>query len=49
MKGTVELRDKIARSKYVKEDELEKLDRIQQEIKTTMQKILEEGGMTVNA
>ncbi|WP_159723740.1 V-type ATP synthase subunit A [Enterococcus sp. CSURQ0835] len=46
MNGTVALRDRIARSKYVPETELTKLDQIQSEIKQTLQQILAEGGMT---
>ncbi|MFV0561053.1 MAG: V-type ATP synthase subunit A [Enterococcus sp.] len=45
MNGTVALRDRIARSKYIPESELEKLDDIQQEIQTTIQTIIAEGGM----
>ena len=44
--GTVTLRDRIARSKYVHEDELEKLDQIYQDISTEIQVIIAEGGMT---
>ena len=40
MAGTVEIRDRIARSKYLPEEELEKLDRLQAEIKTTIKKSL---------
>lgn len=46
MNGTVELRDRIARSKYVPEEELAKLDAINQDIKQTMQQIVAQGGMT---
>ncbi|MBO1307103.1 V-type ATP synthase subunit A [Enterococcus sp. 669A] len=46
MKGTVNLRDKIARSKYIAEDHLEKFDDIITEIKTTMHEIVSKGGMT---
>jgi len=45
LKGTVDLREKIARSKYIPETELTQLDEIQTEIKQTMQTILQEGGM----
>ncbi|MGX7197274.1 V-type ATP synthase subunit A [Enterococcus olivae] len=45
MKGTVKLRDKIARMKYVPEDQLDKIIAIQQEIKETLRSILQEGGM----
>lgn len=46
MAGTVEIRDRIARSKYLPEEELEKLDCLQAEIKTTIKEIIAEGGMT---
>ena len=46
MNGTVSLRDRIARSKYVPEEELAKLDAINQDIKQTMQQIVAQGGMT---
>lgn len=46
MDGTVTLRDRIARSKYVPEDQLDKLDQIIVDIKDTMQAIVAEGGMT---
>ncbi len=46
MAGTVEIRDRIARSKYLPEEELEKLDRLQAEIKTTIKEIIAEGGMS---
>ncbi|WP_062804880.1 V-type ATP synthase subunit A [Enterococcus pernyi] len=46
MKGTVELRERIGRSKFVPETELEKLDEIQANIKPTIQAIVSEGGMT---
>lgn len=46
MKGTVGLRERIGRSKFVPETELEKLDEIQANIKPTIQAIVSEGGMT---
>ncbi|MGM0125087.1 V-type sodium ATPase catalytic subunit A [Enterococcus sp. AZ194] len=46
MKGTVMLRDRIARSKYVPETELDQLDGYLQSIKQTMQEIIAEGGMS---
>ncbi|MDH6364768.1 V/A-type H+-transporting ATPase subunit A [Enterococcus sp. PF1-24] len=46
MNGTVELRDRIARSKYVPETELYKLDNITKDIKQAIQGIIAEGGMT---
>ena len=45
-KRQVEIRDRIARSKYLPEEELEKLDRLQAEIKTTIKEIIAEGGMS---
>ena len=44
--GTVILRDRIARSKYIPESELEKLDQINLDITTEIQAIVAEGGMT---
>ncbi|WP_066026363.1 V-type ATP synthase subunit A [Enterococcus mundtii] len=46
MEGTVGLRERIGRSKFVPETELEKLDEIQANIKPTIQAIVSEGGMT---
>ncbi|MGM0213276.1 V-type ATP synthase subunit A [Enterococcus sp. AZ109] len=44
--GTVTLRDRIARSKYIPETELELLDQINQDITLEIQAIIAEGGMT---
>lgn len=44
--GTVTLRDRIARSKFVPETELEKLDTIHADIVKEVQAIIAEGGMT---
>ena len=46
MDGTVALRDQIARSKYIPETELEKLDQINADIVAQIQLIIAEGGMT---
>lgn len=46
MDGTVTLRDRIARSKYIPENELEKLDQIHLDIVSEIQAIIAEGGMT---
>ena len=46
MDGTVALRDRIARSKYIAETELEKLDQINRDIVKEIQAIVAEGGMT---
>lgn len=46
MDGTVTLRDRIARSKYISESELEKLDQINLDIVSEIQAIVAEGGMT---
>ncbi|MBO0481579.1 V-type ATP synthase subunit A [Candidatus Enterococcus courvalinii] len=48
MEGTVVLRDRIARSKYIPETEIEQLDTLLVETKETIQKIIAEGGMTVD-
>lgn len=45
MKDTAELRDRIGRMKYVPEEELDKLDHLIQNMKATMQEILQKGGM----
>lgn len=46
IKGTVALREKIARSKYIPEEELDRLDDIHKEIQQTLHKVVEEGGMS---
>lgn len=46
MAGTVGLRDQIARSKYVPEDQIDCLDRLVDEIKQTLKQIVADGGMT---
>lgn len=46
MDGTVLLRDRIARSKYIPESEINQLDTLLVESKETIQKIIAEGGMT---
>ena len=46
MDGTVSIRERIGRSKYIPETGLEKLDQIIGEIKQTMQTIVSEGGMS---
>nr|WP_254004238.1 V-type ATP synthase subunit A [Enterococcus sp. YC2-6] len=44
-KGTIDLRERIARSKYIPEEELTRLDAIKQDTKTLLQKIVETGGI----
>lgn len=46
MDGTVLLRDQMARSKYLPEEEIGKIDEITANLKKTMQDIIAEGGMT---
>ncbi|MFB8576334.1 V-type ATP synthase subunit A [Enterococcus hirae] len=46
MEGTVAVRERISRSKYIPEEELAKISRINEEIKETIQLIVSEGGMT---
>lgn len=46
MKGTVILRDKLARMKYVPEEDIQQIKDLQQEIKMTLKDIVQEGGMT---
>ena len=45
MEGTVELRDRIARSKFVHEDQLEKIQALSQTIEETLHQILAQGGL----
>lgn len=44
-KGTIDLREQIARSKYIPEEELTRLDAIKQDTKALLQKIVETGGI----
>lgn len=46
MTGTVGLRDKIARMKYVPEENLPAIKELEQEIKSTIKNIIQKGGMT---
>ncbi|OQO70203.1 V-type ATP synthase subunit A [Enterococcus villorum] len=46
MEGTAFVRERISRSKYIPEDELSKIEKINQEMKETIQSIVSEGGMT---
>ena len=45
MEGTVELRDRIARSKFIHEDQLEKIQALSQTIEETLHRILAQGGL----
>ena len=45
MEGTVELRDRIARSKFIHEDQLEKIQTLSQTIEETLHQILAQGGL----
>ncbi|MGP6138746.1 MULTISPECIES: V-type ATP synthase subunit A [unclassified Jeotgalibaca] len=47
--GTAEIRDRIARSKFISEDRIEDIKQIKTDLKDTMRDILAEGGMTKNA
>lgn len=47
--GTAEVRDRIARSKYIAEANIEDIKQIKEDLKTRMREILAEGGMTKNA
>ncbi|MGH1803823.1 V-type ATP synthase subunit A [Enterococcus gallinarum] len=44
-KGTTDLRERIARSKYIPEEELTRLDAIKKDTKALLQKIVETGGI----
>lgn len=45
MAGTIGLRDQIARSKYVPEEDIDQLDGLADEIKQTLKQIIADGGM----
>ena len=45
MEGTVDLRDRIARSKFIHEDQLEKIQALSQTIEETLHQILAQGGL----
>lgn len=45
MEGTVELRDRIARSKFIHEDQLENIQALSQTIEETLHQILAQGGL----
>ena len=45
MEGTVELRDRIARSKFIHEDQLEKIQALSQTIEEILHQILAQGGL----
>ncbi|MDE1548009.1 V-type ATP synthase subunit A [Jeotgalibaca caeni] len=49
MDGTENLRDQIARSKFIPENRLEEMKQIKTDMKETLRNILAEGGMTKNA
>jgi V/A-type H+-transporting ATPase subunit A len=46
MTGTIALRDRIARSKYVLEEQLASLDELAEEIELTIKQIVAQGGMS---
>ncbi|MGT2666222.1 V-type ATP synthase subunit A [Streptococcus rifensis] len=46
MDGTVELRDRIARSKFISEDRIEEIEGLTEKIKTTLHEIVAQGGVT---
>lgn len=47
--GTEEIRDRIARSKYLSEDQLDEIRAIKQDVKEQIHEIVAAGGMTENA
>ncbi|MGM0522984.1 MAG: V-type ATP synthase subunit A [Bacillota bacterium] len=49
VEGTTDLRDKIARAKFISEDNIEKIRALKDETKETIHQIVAEGGMTQNA
>ena len=44
--GTEDVRDRIARSKYIPESEMARFDEIREQIKTDIEKTIQHGGMT---
>ena len=44
--GTEDVRDRIARSKYIPESEIARFDEIREQIKTDIEKTIQHGGMT---
>lgn len=48
VEGTIELRDKIARSKYVQESELTQLFNLKESISTIINEVVAKGGTTLN-
>lgn len=49
IKGTVAVREKIGRSKYIPEERISEFDRLKEDIKNTIHQIVEEGGMDADA
>ncbi|SFH61206.1 V-type ATP synthase subunit A [Pisciglobus halotolerans] len=49
MEGTIEVRDRIARGKYIHEDQIEEFKTIRETVKETIHQIVERGGMEENA
>ena len=47
--GTEEIRDRIARSKFIAEENIDDIKQIKEDMKETLRKILAEGGMTNHA
>ncbi|AQS52933.1 V-type sodium ATPase catalytic subunit A [Jeotgalibaca dankookensis] len=47
--GTANIRERIARSKYISEENLEDIKQIKVDLKETVRKVVAEGGMTRNA
>ena len=49
VEGTTDLRDKIARAKFISEDNVEQIRALKDEAKEIIHNIVAEGGMTQNA
>ena len=49
IEGTVAVREKIGRSKYIPEERISEFDQIKEDIKNTIHQIVEEGGMDTDA
>ncbi|MGY3778983.1 V-type ATP synthase subunit A [Isobaculum melis] len=45
LEGTIELRDRIARSKYIPEAEISKIEQIQKDLQVKVEEIIEKGGL----
>ncbi len=49
IEGTVKVREKIGRSKYIPEESISEFDQLKEDIEDTIHQIVEEGGMDSDA